>query len=163
MTLLAAVALLGCDKAATSVAKITPTPTPTATPLATPLAIDPEPTPCTTVDADSLMGRPSYFYWLGSEENFLGVLDVDATMATLPWHMRTYEPWKSTDGKQLGWKAVYERSDRVVVFLVSGHKAHGCEYVMVQTKAYGPADYERVEQWDKTHYPPNMPAPPTIP
>ena len=114
-----------------------------------------------TVDKDSLLGRPDHFFWLGSVENFLGVLDFEATRATPPYHLRKCEDWK--DGtKTVGKKVVFERSDRVVEFLVGPVPRSRCEVTFVQTCAYRPAVYEAVERWEKNPDP-NTPDFPTIP
>ena len=108
------------------------------------------------VDEGSLLGRPDYFYWLGPVSDFLGCLDGDATRATPPYHQRKSEPWET------GRKVVFERADRVVVFLVTPVRKSGCEVTFVQTKAYRPADYEALERWEKNPNP-TTPAVPTIP
>ena len=117
-----------------------------------------------TVDERSLLGRPDYFWWPGSVENFLSVLEADATGATPPYHRRKYEDWKDVkDGtKVIGKKVVFERSDRVVVFLLSQKNDLGCELTLVTTRAYRPADYDEMERWEKNPKP-GTPDFPTIP
>ena len=109
-----------------------------------------------SIDQDSLLGKPGYFWWPGSMDNFIGCVESDATGATPPYHRRKIERWKN------GWKVVFERADRVVVFLVTPASKSGCELVFVQTEAYRPADYEALERWEKNPNP-NTPALPTIP
>ena len=105
-----------------------------------------------SVDKDSLLGRPDYFYWLGSMDNFISCIEGDATRDNPPYHQRTRERWND------GWKLVFERADRVVVFMVTPVRKSACEVTFIQTVAYRPADYEEVEHGD-----PRKPAPPTIP
>jgi hypothetical protein len=85
-------------------------------------------------------------------DNFIGCVEVDATSATPPYHRRKMERWQN------GWKVVFERADRVVVFMVTPASKSGCEATFVQTVAYRPADYEEVEHGD-----PRKPEPPHIP
>jgi hypothetical protein len=109
------------------------------------------------LDIGSLLGRPNMFWWPGSMDNFMSILDSEATSSEPPYHKRSFH---RCGHDNQGWEIVYERADRVVVFMIGSSRKYegGCEITFVQIRAYTPANYERVLHGD-----PRGPAAPEIP
>jgi hypothetical protein len=107
------------------------------------------------IDRDSLLGKPDYFFWPGSVDEVISIIEGDATRVNPPYHQRSRSRWEK-DYREV----VSERADRAVVFRLSSKntKHFDCETTCVFVDAYTPADYEIVLHGD-----PHGPARPEIP
>jgi hypothetical protein len=82
----------------------------------------------------------------------------DCHVVTRPSSQITPVPRRITSARWSdGWKVVFERADRVVVFMVTPVRKSGCEVTFVQTVAYRPADYEEKVADPRNPEPPHIP------
>ena len=91
---------------------------------------------------------PTTFFWPGSLDNLISILESDATSSNPPYHREKFEPWNTTtkEGKEIkGFHLVFTRPDHVIEFKISKANRSGCELVMIQKHGWTPEDWRRAK------------------
>ena len=87
---------------------------------------------------------PTMYWWPGSLDNAISVLEGDATSSNPPYHLEKFEPFNPA-GKNKAFRLVFIRPDHVIEFIVSDASRNGCELVMIQKHSTTPEEWRRVE------------------